>query len=149
MLKIDNILFPCDLSQNASKVFTYVMSISEKYDSTIYIMHVVRDIRKWGELYIPRVSLSFDQNEIIKIAEKNLTKFCEENVKGVFNIKQRLVVGDASDEIIKIIDEEKIDLVIMGTHGRKGLQHTLFGSVAENIVKQSPAPVLTINPYKI
>ena len=42
-----------------------------------------------------------------------------------------------------------IDLVIVGTHGRKGVEHTIFGSVAENVVKKSPVPVLVINPYKL
>ena len=52
-------------------------------------------------------------------------------------------------EILKTIESETIDLVIMGTHGRKGLEHVFFGSVAENVVKKSPVPVLTINPYKV
>jgi nucleotide-binding universal stress UspA family protein len=46
------------------------------------------------------------------------------------------------------ISDEEIDLVIMGTHGRKGLDRVFFGSVADRVVKMSPVPVLTINPYK-
>ena len=55
----------------------------------------------------------------------------------------------AKEEILKTIDSEGINLVIMGTHGRKGLDHTIFGSVAENVMKKSPVPVLVINPYKM
>ena len=44
---------------------------------------------------------------------------------------------------------EDIDLVVMGTHGRKGLEHVIFGSVAENVVKKSTVPVMTVNPYKL
>jgi nucleotide-binding universal stress UspA family protein len=56
-------------------------------------------------------------------------------------------VGDPTAQILKLIQAEDIDLVIMGTHGRKGMEETIFGSVAENVVKKAPVPVLTINPY--
>jgi len=65
------------------------------------------------------------------------------------NFQKRVVSGDTVDEILKVIESEDIDLLIMGTHGRKGLDHTIFGSVAEKVVKKSPSPVLVINPYKI
>jgi nucleotide-binding universal stress UspA family protein len=51
--------------------------------------------------------------------------------------------------ILNVIENEDVDLVIVGTHGRKGLEHTVFGSVAENVVRRSPVPVLTINPYTL
>jgi len=51
--------------------------------------------------------------------------------------------------IIDYAQTEKIDLIIMGTHGRKGLDRTFFGSVAENVVKNAPMPVMVINPYKV
>jgi len=59
-----------------------------------------------------------------------------------------VVQGDPAEEILKYVESEKVDLVIMGTHGRKGLDRILFGSVANEVVKRSPAPVLTINPYR-
>ncbi|MBC2709827.1 MAG: universal stress protein [Desulfosarcina sp.] len=62
---------------------------------------------------------------------------------------KKVVSGDAADEILKVLEAEDIDLVIMGTHGRKGLEHVIFGSVAEKVVKKSPVPVLSINPYKL
>ncbi len=59
-----------------------------------------------------------------------------------------MVQGDPAEEILKYIAAQKVDLVIMGTHGRKGLDRILFGSVATQVVQKSPAPVLTINPYR-
>ena len=58
-----------------------------------------------------------------------------------------IILGDAAEEVLNYVQSEGIDLVIMGTHGRKGLEHIIFGSVAERVVKQSPVPVLTVNPY--
>jgi nucleotide-binding universal stress UspA family protein len=60
-----------------------------------------------------------------------------------------VVSGDAATEIVKTIEAEGADLVVTGTHGRKGMEHAIFGSVAENVVKKSPVPVLVVDPYKI
>ena len=49
-------------------------------------------------------------------------------------------------EILRVVEETKPDLVVMGTHGRRGLGHALIGSVAEKLVRMSPAPVLTVRP---
>jgi nucleotide-binding universal stress UspA family protein len=60
-----------------------------------------------------------------------------------------IVSGDPATKILASIEPEGIDLVVLGTHGRRGLEHTIFGSVAENVVKQSPVPVLVVNPHKV
>ena len=70
-------------------------------------------------------------------------------MQGYPNFQKRILSGDPAQEILKTIESEGIDLVIMGTHGRKGLEHIFFGSVAETVVKKLPVPVLTINPYKL
>ncbi len=85
----------------------------------------------------------------MKGAEKHMVRICKEQLKGCPDFQRRIVSGDPAQEILKAIESEAIDLVIMGTHGRKGLEHVIFGSVAENVVKKSPVPVLTVNPYKL
>jgi len=62
--------------------------------------------------------------------------------------KTDVVAGDASTEIINYIQNHRIDLGIMGTHGRKGMDKIIFGSVAERVLKASPVPVMVVNPYK-
>ena len=149
MIEIKKILFPLDLTENSSKILPYVLSVSEKYNSQIYLIHVVQDLNKWGKLYVPHPSLDKFQEEAIKNAEKAMDKICENQLQSCPNFQKRVVSGDTVDEILKIIESESIDLLIMGTHGRKGLEHVIFGSVAENVVKKSPVPVLSINPYKL
>ncbi len=78
-----------------------------------------------------------------------MDKVCQEELQGCPSFVKKILIGDAASEIIRYAQEEKIDLIIMGTHGRKGLEKALFGSVAEKVVKNSPVPVLTINPYKV
>ena len=150
MLEIKRILFPIDFTENASKVLPYALSVSEKYDAVIYLLHVVEDLTKWGGgSYIPHIPLGQYQEEALKGAEKALDTVCEEQLQGCPNFQKRTLSGDPAQEILKAIESEDIDMVIMGTHGRKGLEHIFFGSVAENVVKKSPVPVLTINPYKV
>jgi nucleotide-binding universal stress UspA family protein len=149
MVEIKKILFPCDLTKNSSKILPYVLSVSEKYDSMIYLLHVVEHFSKWdGGFYDFRSSMDLYQNKALKRAEACMDKLCEEQLQNCPNFQKRRIFGDPATEILKTIDAEEIDLVIMGTHGRKGLDHTIFGSVAENVMKKSPVPVLVINPYK-
>jgi nucleotide-binding universal stress UspA family protein len=149
MVEIRKILFPIDLTENAYKVLPYVLSVSEKYNSMIYLLHVVQDLRRWGKVYVPHTSMDKLQGEALEAADKALDTVCEQHLQGCPNFQRRIVSGDPATEVLKAIESEGIDLVIMGTHGRKGLEHIIFGSVVENVVKKSPVPVLTINPYKV
>ena len=148
-IAIKKILFPIDLTENASKLLPYVFSLSEKYKSRIYLLHVVQDLNKWGKLYVPHPSMDTFQKEAIEAAKNALQTLCEEQLQRCPDFKTIVVSGDAAQEILKVIASERIDLVIMGTHGRKGLEHVIFGSVAETVVKNAPAPVLSINPHKL
>ena len=149
MLEIKKILFPLDLTENSSKILPYVLSISEKYNSIVYLLHVVQDLNKWGKLYVPHPSMDKLQNEANEAARKAMDTVGEYQLQCCPNFQNKFVSGDAADEILKVLESEDIDLLIMGTHGRKGLEHVIFGSVAEKVVKKSPVPVLSINPYKL
>jgi nucleotide-binding universal stress UspA family protein len=73
----------------------------------------------------------------------------DEHFSEFTNTKAVVVAGDASEEIINYIEDQQIDLVVMGTHGRKGMDKIMFGSVAERVLKLSPVPVMVVNPHKI
>jgi nucleotide-binding universal stress UspA family protein len=147
MVKIDKILFPSDLREYSLKILPYVLSMSEKYGSKIYLLHVVEDFSKWGGFYIPHISLDIYQKEAMEAAEKFMDKVCNQQMQGCPNFERRICSGDPAAEILKTIESEDIDLVILGTHGYKGLEHAIFGSVAEKVVKKSPVPVMVVNPY--
>lgn len=149
MVEIKRILFPIDFTENSAKILPYALTISEKFGATIYLLHVVEDFSKWiGGFYLPSIPVDFYHKEVMNAAEKTLEDI-EKQFQGYPDVKKAIVFGDPIQEILKIIEQDNIDLVIMGTHGRKGLEHIIFGSVAENVVKKSPAPVMTINPYRL
>lgn len=151
MVEIKKILLPCDLTTNSIKIFPYVLSVAQKYDSMIYLLHVAEDIHKLA--IRPYPGLGTDQKDIEnankKALIKNVDEICDKHFKTCPYFEKRVVSGHPVVEILKFVEAENIDLVIMGTHGRSGLEHVIFGSVAENVVKKSPVPVLTINPFTL
>jgi nucleotide-binding universal stress UspA family protein len=146
MVEINKILFPVDLTEDSSKILPYVLSASEKYNSKIYLFHVAEDVHTWGAFEVPA---AYGEEEVLDAARKEMDRVCEEQLQGCPNFQKKTVLGNPTIEILKAIKAEDIDLVIMGTHGRKGISRTVFGSVAESIVKSSPVPVLTVNPGKL
>ena len=148
MLEIKKILFPCDLEESSSKIMPYVLSVSEKYNCMIYLLHVVKDLPLWSVCYIPYPS-SWDEllNKALEVSQKALDIVREEKMQDHPNVIGKVVSGDPATKILNTIEAEDINLVIMGTHGRKGFDHAIFGSVAEKVVKKSPVPVLVINTF--
>jgi nucleotide-binding universal stress UspA family protein len=147
MIKIEKILFPCDLTENAKKILPYVLAMSEKFDARIYLLFVVEDLPLFHP--IPYVSIGWNQEEIMKDAENAVNLFCKQQLHSCPTFEKLLLSGDPAPAILKTIASKNIDLVVMGSHGRKGLDETIFGSVAENVLKKSPVPVLTVNPYTL
>jgi len=149
MPEIKKILFPIDFSESTNKLLPYVITFAQKFTSTIHLLYVVRDLNYLSGFHVPHTSLLGMEEEIVRSATKKMEVIIEEDLKGYPDVVTKVKVGDAANEIITYAKEQGIDLILMGTHGRKGLEHALFGSVAERVVKNSPVPVLTVNPYKV
>jgi nucleotide-binding universal stress UspA family protein len=149
MKEFKKILYPIDFSESSKKILPYVLSFSKTFNSEVHLLYVVRDLKYLTSFHVPHPSLNKIEEEIAASSQKMMEKVCAEDLQGCPFFIKKILVGDAATEIIKYAQEEKIDLIILGTHGRKGLEKALFGSVAERVVKNSPIPVLTINPYKV
>lgn len=143
------ILFPIDLSETSPKIVPFITAMAEKFDSKIHILFVARIFQHFTSIYVPHTSIDAFENVIYEGAQKSLLEFAEKHFKNAARIKTAVVKGDAAEEIINYIKKEGIDLVIMGTHGRKGLDKVIFGSVAERVSKTAQVPVMLINPYKL
>ena len=149
MKLFNKILFPLDLSEVSPKIAPWVYRITQDYDAELHFLHVVRNFQYVSKSYVAVESIKGFEEEIMCGSKKRLKEFISTYFKGYKPIKQSVIIGDASEEILEYINKKKIDLVIMGTHGRKGLEKAIFGSVADRIVKMSPTPVLTINPFRV
>lgn len=147
MKDFKNILLPIDFSESSKKLIPYVLTMAQAFGSQIHLLYVVRDFKYLASFHVPHPSLDTLENEVVVNAEKMIQRTCEEHFPSA--CITRVARGDAAAEIIRYAESEKIDMIIMGTHGRKGLDRTLFGSVAENVVKNAPVPVMVINPHKV
>ena len=148
-MNFKKILFPVDLSETSPKIVPFVISMAEKFDSKVHILFVARVFQYFTSIYVPHPSIELFENVIYEGAQKSLIEFTEKYFKDADRIKTSVVKGDAAEEILKYIKKEKIELVIMGTHGRKGLDKVIFGSVAEKVSKTAPVPVMLVNPHKV
>ena len=148
MKEFKKILFPVDLSESSEKIVPFVQTMAEKFDSKIYLFFAARVFDYFTSIYVPHPSINKFEKEIIEGAEMKLYEFADAHFGKFSSVKTSVVAGDAAEKIIDYIEDQKIDLVIMGTHGRKGMDKVIFGSVAERVVKNSPVPVMVVNPYK-
>jgi nucleotide-binding universal stress UspA family protein len=148
MKEFKKILFPVDLSESSDKILPYVQTVAKKFDSKIYILFAARVFDYFTSIYVPHPSINKFEKEIIEGAEKRLYEFVDMHFKEFPGTKTVVVAGDAAEKIVEYIEDQKIDLVIMGTHGRKGMDKVIFGSVADRVIRLSPVPVMVVNPYR-
>ena len=149
MKDFKKILFPVDLSEASVKIVPFLKSLANRYDARVHLLFVARVFDYFTSMYVPHPSVSQFEKEVLEGAEKRLYEFADENFKDLPGTKTQVVAGDPSEEILGYIAAHGIDLVVMGTHGRKGLDKVIFGSVAERVVKSSPVPVMVVNPFKV
>ena len=135
MNKFTKILFPVDLSDTMPKIVPFVTTMAKQFESKIHLLFVARVFQYFTGMYVPYPSINKFESEIVEGAEKRLLEFKDEYFETFPETKTVVVSGDAAEEILKYIQTEGIDLLIMGTHGRKGLDKVIFGSVAEQVVK--------------
>jgi len=143
-MKIEKILWPTDFSKTAEKALPYVQSVTRQYGAEIHVLYVIEDIahhESWyGEFEQKRVAELMEWAQ--KSAVKRLDQVCEKYLEGCPLYIKHIAVGDPAREILKLIEKENFDLVVMASHGAEG--NFRFGSVAEKVLKNSPVPVTTI-----
>jgi nucleotide-binding universal stress UspA family protein len=143
------VLFPVDFSECSENAFPFALSVAKKYEARLYLIHVVRDLSHYKMMYIKPVMLDDVAVSLAEGAEKKMKEFCEKHLSDFDNFATKVVIGDADEEILNYADEKRVDLIIICTHGRKGLNRTLLGSVADSVIKGATIPVLSINPYRM
>ena len=139
------ILYPVDFSDYAEEILDYAVAVTEKFDAELYLVHVIPDLNYFTpyESFLTPENLAAIESNIEGQVEKDFNRLTE---KLPFPVKKAVRTGPIFVEIIDYVKEEGIDLVVMGTHGRSGIEHILIGSVAEKVVRKAPCPVLTIRP---
>lgn len=140
---IKSILYPTDFSDGSRAALPMLADIARKYGAKVYVLHVIYDIAQASGWYVPHASMDEMYKEIDAAAKKEIEKCCLEELRG-HEVERVVTKGIPHEQINKFVGEKNIDLIVMGTHGRKGFDRVLFGSTAAKVVKTSACPVLTV-----
>ncbi len=145
MATIKKILCAIDFSEASPLVAGYAETLARSLGSEVLVLYVAPSLSQYVGFHVPPSSIESFVKDIVSGADQTMARFLEEHFKGI-QAKGEVVTGYAAEEILSQAKEEKADLIVMGTHGRKGIDRILFGSVAEKVVKSAPVPVLTVRP---
>ena len=153
MIELKNILMTTDLSENANAAAPYATELCRRFKGRIQLIHVFE-----GILYYPAepepgsylvdpigvtASVRNERNKQLGLAAMALTD--REHVE----VAPILLEGHPATQIVKYAADQKVDCLVVATHGRTGLSHFVFGSIAERLVRMSACPVLSVRPAKI
>jgi len=142
------ILFPTDFSVASDYALAYAVSVAKQFKAKLFILHVVDMSYDISGFYIPHISAETLQQEMKDWAEKMLKKLTIRMPRSIKAYESAIKIGIPHKEIIKFAKDKDIDMIIMGTHGKTGVDHFFFGSTTERVLKQADCPVLTIRPPK-
>ncbi len=148
MANFEKILVPVDFSEVAPVLAKWVKDFAKKLNAKIYVLYVLEDLSAYEGIYVDIKTLTELEKTLYEGAQKSMDDFMKAHFSDYSDVEAVIEKGDVVETIIEVAKAKGVDLIVMGTHGRKGLDKILFGSVAEGVVKNSPIPVVTINPYR-
>ena len=146
MKQVQKILFPIDFASNFETLVPWVETFAAKFDATVYILFVAQDLAHFASFYVPHGNIEDFQQQAIDSAKKRMAAVVEEFSQKFPKLETRVELGAPAEKILAFVEKEKIDMIIMGAHGRTGLERAIFGSVANKVVKSASCPVLTVHP---
>lgn len=144
MKPFERILIAIDFSESSDYAFDYALTLARQFQSELTVMHVINEPVDLRGFYVPHISFEQLEKEIEEGAEKMMEKFCQEKMGDFARYSTDIVTGIPYEEIIRKAEASGASLIVLGTHGRKGIDHLIFGSTAERVVRSATCPVLTI-----
>lgn len=148
MIAIKTILLPADASECSKKALAYALSFAKQYGARLVALHVID--RRWEEqargafAEIGQEAIQTVRQGYGEEARRILQEVADAATHAGIGVETRTNTGLPFEEIVRVGRGLPADLIIMGTHGRTGVSHDLLGSVAENVVRNSPCPVLIV-----
>ena len=144
MKRFNTILLATDFSETSRIAADYAMDLARSFDAHLVVLHVINEPVDLRGFYVPHISFEQLEKEIEAGAAQMLESFCREKLGETGNYETAITTGVPFEEILRTADERSADLIVIGTHGRTGLDHLIFGSTAERVVRSASCPVMTI-----
>ena len=142
---VKTILLAVDFSEAAQYLAEYATLFAKGLDARLLVLYVSPSMNRYTTLYVPAESIQTLVSQILEGANRTMGEFMAERFAGV-HAEGRVEYGYAPEKILEAAREAAADMIIMGTHGRRGVDRIPFGSVAEKVVKTAKIPVLTVRP---
>ena len=146
MKAIQKIVVPVDFSENTDKLVAYACYVAQKLGSVIHFVHVVAAYP--GDAMIGAPFAAEYRDKIYLASKDRMSTMVQDNQQHCPGCTGQVVPGEPVDKIVELAREADADLIIISTHGAKGLEKILLGSVAERVLKRAHCPVLIMNPFK-
>ena len=145
------ILVPTDFSLTSERAMSMAVRIASKYSAEIILLHVFSDFNveeavHWTSYISTDKTEAELEEKIFKRANEELDVFIGKFPLGDLKVRPVVLNDKPHDGIVDLAEDEKVDLIVMGTHGRTGVSHLLLGSTAEKVVRSAACPVLTVKP---
>jgi nucleotide-binding universal stress UspA family protein len=139
-----HILVPTDFSACADEALNYAIALASKLQARLTLLHIIHAVPLWAEgdmgLALPDTYLHESEARVQQGLAQRQQRAQEAGIQADILTAH----GTPFQSIIDTAQDQKIDLIVLGTHGRTGLQRALLGSVAEKVVRLAPCPVLTV-----
>ncbi|HVB82071.1 MAG TPA: universal stress protein [Candidatus Binataceae bacterium] len=140
MPKLRKILCPIDFDYNSTAALEIACELAEARGATVHLLHVARVPSQDMDVPVP-----FNENpRWERTAMAKLERIARDRLEGKVRYELHVVSGTPDDDVVRMAHDLEVDLVVMATHGRKGLSHLILGSVAERVMREADCPVLTM-----
>ncbi|HEU4891348.1 MAG TPA: universal stress protein [Vicinamibacterales bacterium] len=140
-----HILVPLDFNPASDEALVRAKQLADRFNARLSLLHVVVDPKARGtwtaDIYVPAIPEVRDL--LVNTARAQLAAAVTDAERDHLRVTVDARVGAVADVILDVARTHHIDLIVMGTHGRRGLSHLVMGSIAEKVVREAPCPVMT------
>jgi len=143
MISFKKILVPVDFSEPSKKAVTYGLTLANRFNASLIITHIVPESSALTYAF-PTETLNIEKEQCDK-AQQAIRSLVPPEYAAKLNIRTIVKIGAIEQELLGVAKDEAVDLVVMGTHGRRYLGRWFLGSVTEHILRKVPVPVLTVS----
>ncbi len=148
-MKKTKLLVPIDFSEVSGFLLTWAKGFAKKLSAELILVYVIEDFSSYEGLYSSVKTIENLERILQSEAQKNLEELKEKHLSDFSDVTTLITKGGVVEKIIELAQDYEAEFIILATHARKGLDKIIFGSVAEGVIKNSPIPVISINPYKM
>ena len=147
MITFRKILYPTDFSESSLEALKYAVKFARDFKARLILMHVVNEQIFSEGLSLPRLAgPEALGEELATEAGRQMRTLIPADVRAGLDVEHVILRGMPFLEIIRYAKANEVDLIVIGTHGRSGMEHIIFGSTAEKVVRKAPCPVLSVKP---